>query len=415
MEFEFELPKAWKDSLDSTFSKILADFTELLSKRKKRLEQQLLRALSHYKSKPSSYQSTSKIDHEQSSQQITNYVNEKLSEKFELLFHKADLYMTDISDSILECFKNISTTVPNSNSFSPQRLRHLTSLESKHCGLKSCFEIIPNRNLVCLGELRGNISIWSANTFKKINSSKSFNTEISFLKYIPERDILYASSKNKVKAMRIRKDGAMMILRSLEIPCNLGFMYPSHDLQVLITSEGIRSTSIRDLTTFKLKGEIKKSGHSVFPIRKYGYIVIDYFDGLIGLCDMKRAKEVSRVETGHRFSHVISWGFCERENLLVAALSSGKMKIWNLNGEGLFYLDERSIPRINSLDLVNGGRSILFTKEDNYIWGYDREEKEVMTVAHLQGVVKDFKIFGKKKLLFAEHCQNKIDVYLYLN
>ncbi len=112
--------------------------------------------------------------------------------------------------------------------------------------------------------------------------------------------------------------------------------------------------------------------------------MMDHFDGLIGLWDVRRQVEVSRVETGNKFTSVLSWGFCDNRNLLLAGLNTGVIKIWSLSGDCLVYVKEKIVNKLRMMWVEPEGR-VVFTKGDKGCWGYSVDENEVVQVGSMEG------------------------------
>lgn len=345
---------------------------------------------------------------------MENAFESTFKDRTDRISEKLNTYLTDMSNILFSEINKQCLQAKVMDFTCPKAINCIKSIKIDTTNIKSTVQIINSKNLIAVGEKSGLLSLWSLDRLTKLASLKSFNTEFSQISYCEERDLLFTSSKNCLKTFKINRSAKrpITLIKESKFNTNIGFMLAVPSQNAIVTSEGLQNTVIRDFHTFEKRGSFPKSGHSIYHIKKYDYAVIDYYDGLVGMIDLKNMREIARIEIGQRFSHVVEWAYCDKDNLLYASLSCGKLKAWNLNVEGLMYESDRVVPKMSCLSAFNNGSILLFSRDDRSLWGYDTKERNIESLVQARENIKGFKIIPEKHLLMLE-VAGKLSLYSY--
>mmetsp|Transcript_34357 Transcript_34357/g.31066 ORF Transcript_34357/g.31066 Transcript_34357/m.31066 type:complete len:97 (+) Transcript_34357:816-1106(+) len=90
--------------------------------------------------------------------------------------------------------------------FSLKNLTPETVIQTPHQIHLSSFKLIPQQNILCLGDIQGFISVYNATTLKRIFYKKCHSSEIVSINYSHANSLLItATSDDIIKSFKINQ------------------------------------------------------------------------------------------------------------------------------------------------------------------------------------------------------------------
>ena len=107
-------------------------------------------------------------------------------------------------------------------------------LKRQTCG--HSIELIQPKNIIAMGDMNGNLSLWDSNTFKLLSEQKVHKSWISNIKYTSSNNYLFTSTQAlEIKAFRVMNRGIISLVKRIKEPSCVYSLLPLDHHHILAT------------------------------------------------------------------------------------------------------------------------------------------------------------------------------------